>query len=124
MTHAHRREALRELARAAELDALLVTDLVNVRYLTGFTGSNAAPLVHVGDPPADERRTRLVTDGRYTAQAAEEVPDLPRVIERACATAAVAAAAGDGVRRLGFESGQVTVDGHAALARVAAEVEL
>jgi Xaa-Pro dipeptidase len=124
MTHARRREALRELARAAELDAVLVTDLVNVRYLTGFTGSNAAALVHTGDTEGDEKRTRLVTDGRYTTQAAEQVPDLPRVIDRACASAAVAAAAGDGVRRLGFESAHVTVDGHAALQRVDGDVEL
>ena len=47
MAHASRRAALRELLRdAADVDALLVTDLVNIRYLTGFTGSNAALLVH------------------------------------------------------------------------------
>ena len=46
-----RRDALRALLPAAGVDALLVTDLVNVRYLTGFTGSNAALLVH-----ADGRR--------------------------------------------------------------------
>jgi Xaa-Pro dipeptidase len=114
MTHARRREALRELARAAGLDAVLVTDLVNVRYLTGFTGSNAAALVHAADAAADERRTRLVTDGRYTTQAAEQTPDLERIIERACAAAAVKAATGVG--RLGFESGHLTVDAHAALA--------
>jgi Xaa-Pro dipeptidase len=125
MSHAHRRTALRALARDAGLDAVLVTDLVNVRYLTGFTGSNAAALVHAHDSPADERRTRLVTDGRYTTQAAAQTPDLERIIERACAAAAVGAAQRDGVRRLGFESGQVTVDGLAALASVAEDdVEL
>ena len=39
MTHASRRAALRGLLRAADVEALLVTDLVNIRYLTGFTGS-------------------------------------------------------------------------------------
>jgi Xaa-Pro aminopeptidase len=49
-----------------ELDALLVTDLVNVRWLTGFTGSNGVALLG-----RDVRR--FVTDFRYLTQAAEEV---------------------------------------------------
>ena len=47
--HAHRRDALRAQLREREVDALLVIDLLNVRYLTGFTGSNAALLVHAAD---------------------------------------------------------------------------
>jgi len=42
------------------------------------------------------------------------------VIERACDRALVAAACADGIRRLGFESGHLTVDAHAALLEVAA----
>ena len=38
VTLAARRAALRALLPAADVDALLVTDLVNIRYLTGFTG--------------------------------------------------------------------------------------
>jgi Xaa-Pro dipeptidase len=117
MTPAARREALRELLRAQELDALLVTDLVNVRYLSGFTGSNAALLV----PAAGEPGTRLATDGRYTTQAAAESPDLERVIDRACAAALVTAAGKDRIGALGFESGHLTVDGHAALLDLARE---
>jgi Xaa-Pro aminopeptidase len=102
-----RRDALRALLRTAELDALLVTDLVNVRYLTGFTGSNAALLVHSDGDAA----SRFCTDGRYRAQAAAEVPDLETVIDRGSALALAALARGV----VGFESGHVTVDGHAAL---------
>jgi len=51
---------LRARVRDAGLEAVLVTRLVNVRYLTGFTGSNAALLV-----PADGIDV-LCTDGRYT----------------------------------------------------------
>lgn len=118
MTHLARRTALRGLLRAEGLDALLVTDLVNVRYLSGFTGSNAALLVHAGDDEAGERRTRLATDGRYTEQSAVEVPDLERVIERACAATLVSTST---ARLLGFESDHLTVDAHAGLVRVAAE---
>ncbi|MGH3906770.1 MAG: aminopeptidase P family N-terminal domain-containing protein, partial [Pseudonocardiaceae bacterium] len=55
-----RREALRARLRAEKLDALLVTDLVNIRYLTGFTGSNGALLVH----SEGEEQTVFCTDGR------------------------------------------------------------
>ena len=49
-------------------DALLVTDLANIRYLTGFTGSaGAAASLLPGEPAV------LVTDGRYEDQAAEEL---------------------------------------------------
>ncbi|MDN5933917.1 MAG: aminopeptidase P family N-terminal domain-containing protein, partial [Pseudonocardia sp.] len=40
-----RRAALRALLHRDRVDALLVTALVNIRYLTGFTGSNAPLLV-------------------------------------------------------------------------------
>ena len=109
---AGRRTALRALLRSRDVDALLVTDLVNVRYLTDFTGSNAALLVHVDG----DGRSRLCTDGRYRAQVAAEVPDLEAVIERACAVTLAGLAPGLGVGALGFESDHVTVDAHAALA--------
>ncbi len=48
------------------LDALLVTHLPNIRYLTGFTGSAALLLV-------TGRETVLITDSRYAAQAPTEV---------------------------------------------------
>ena len=117
---AARRAALRALLPAAGVDALLVTDLVNIRYLTGFTGSNAALLVHVDGDTA----SRLCTDGRYRAQVAAEVPDLEPVIERACAVALAGRAHALGARRLGFESDHVTVEGHADLAEEAHAVTL
>lgn len=111
MAHARRREALRHQLRAIDLDALLVTDLLNVRYLTGFTGSNAALLVDA----EGEDRTVFCTDGRYDVQSQRQVPDLRRVIERA---ADLRLAQEADVARLGFESHVVTVDSHAALAEV------
>ena len=50
------------------LDRMLVTDLTNVRYLTGFTGTNGAAICGPG--------IRLfLTDFRYTERAAAEVPE-------------------------------------------------
>jgi Xaa-Pro aminopeptidase len=115
MSFPARRSALRALLSGAGVDAVLVTDLINVRYLTGFTGSNAALLVHAGGDGA----SRLCTDGRYRTQAAAEVPDLETLIERACAVELATRARALGVERLGFESDAVTVDAHDAIAAAA-----
>ncbi|GAA0903826.1 Xaa-Pro peptidase family protein [Pseudonocardia zijingensis] len=115
MSCSDRRAALRALLPGAGVDALLVTDLVNVRYLTGFTGSNAALLVHADGDAA----SRFCTDGRYRTQAAAEVGDLDTVIDRISAVALARRARRLGVERLGFESDSVTVDAHDALAEAA-----
>jgi Xaa-Pro aminopeptidase len=106
--------------RATRLDAALVTRLVNVRYLTGFTGSNGALLL----PAQPGRPDVLCTDGRYTTQAGSQAPDVELLIERASAPALAALAATAGVRRLGYESHDVTVDLAAVLAERAMGAEL
>jgi len=111
--HDRRRGALRTLLHQNGVDALLVTDLLNIRYLTGFTGSNAALLLHAGG----DAKTLFCTDGRYTTQSAVEVPDLERVLDRASARALAKHAAGDTAEygRTGFESQHVSVEEHEAL---------
>jgi len=52
-----------------------VTNLVNVQYLTGFTGSNAALLISNSD-------ATIATDARYEIQVREQVPDLQALIGR------------------------------------------
>lgn len=119
-THVRRRAALRSRLQDRELDALLVVDLRNVRYLTGFTGSNAALLVHA----QDDERTVLCTDGRYLTQSATQVPDLERIIERPCGPALAMLTGEKGYRRTGYESHRVTVDELDVLAGLAGDVEL
>jgi Xaa-Pro dipeptidase len=114
MSYPRRREALREQLRALELDALLVTDLLNIRYLTGFTGSNGALLMHADGDEA----TVFCTDRRYHTQSQHQVPDLRRLIERSCQLRLAEQATEVGIGRLGFESHVVTIDGHAALAKI------
>lgn len=109
MTHSQRRERLAGWLAAEGLDALLVSDLLNVRYLSGFTGSNAALLVFAGD--ASDTPAVLATDSRYRTQAARQAPDLEVVIERACAAHLLRRALGANARRIGFESHVVSVDG-------------
>ena len=96
-----------------ELDALLVTGLPNVRWLTGFTGSNAMVVV-----PRDGGggRARFLTDFRYLTQARDQVGDAfaheiaTDLLERVTT--------GDGVPagRVGFDDAQMTVKQHARLA--------
>jgi Xaa-Pro aminopeptidase len=116
VTHCQRRDRLAACLVERGLDAFLVSDLVNVRYLTGFTGSNAGLLVFAGDTPPV-----LATDARYRTQAARQAPDLHTTIHRACGRHLLARAATADARRIGFESHVVTVDGFDALSRELAD---
>lgn len=66
--------ALVERLEAEHLDAVLLTGLANIRYLTGFTGSSALAVV--------TRRSEVlfVSDFRYQTQAADEVGDFSRIV--------------------------------------------
>ncbi|MEV4090908.1 M24 family metallopeptidase [Streptosporangium saharense] len=87
-THALRRERLAALLPAHEVDAVLVTRDVNVRYLTGLASSNAAVLV-----TADGTAT-LATDSRYTETARRLCSDVEVLQERDVAASLVARSAG------------------------------
>jgi Xaa-Pro aminopeptidase len=65
---------------ARRIPALLITHLPDVRYLCGFTGSNAALAI-------TQKAALLVTDGRYSTQAAVEVSSAEVRIARGSAAA-------------------------------------
>jgi Xaa-Pro aminopeptidase len=67
-----RQAALTELLIGSNLDGLLVSSLPNIRYLTGFSGSNALLFI----TPTE---TWFFTDFRYEAQVADEVVGATRV---------------------------------------------
>ena len=106
MDVADRVPRLRARLAGAGCDALLVTDLTNIRYLTGFTGSAALVLVTADD-------LLFVTDGRYRDQAAAQL-DAARVAGRveigrtADAQRDLLAGPVAGVARLGLEAAAVT----------------
>jgi Xaa-Pro aminopeptidase len=82
-----------------DLDALVVTDLTNVRYLTGYSGSNGVAVV------GPELRL-FFTDFRYMTQAADEVSGFEvRRGERDLLGDVAEAVSG----RVGFEDGTVSV---------------
>ncbi len=101
MDHGLRRARLARRLGELELDALFVTRLPNVRYLTGFSGSNGQVL-------ATADGTVFFTDGRYEEQSRHEVPDADRVIYLDGFPPVGEHAAASKTSRIGFESEGVT----------------
>jgi len=111
----------REL-REREVDVLLVATPVNLRYLTGFTGTHGLALLGAEDSDTEIGEGRFFTDFRYQTQSAAEVP---RRFEREIVTGdlleAAARALGAGPGRLGFDQHSLTVAAHTRLAELLGE---
>ena len=75
-----RRKRAAAAAKAAGVESLLVTHLPDVRWLSGFTGSNAALLLEFGRKGLAAGRAVLFTDGRYTTQAKAEAAGMKVVM--------------------------------------------
>ncbi|MBM3754352.1 MAG: aminopeptidase P family protein [Acidobacteria bacterium] len=87
--------------RLGDLDGLLVTSLPNIRYLTGFTGSNAIVLI-------TRRKAVLFTDPRYTLQSVAETAGSgiqARTVKGPLELTVVKKL--KGLRKVGFESGTI-----------------
>jgi Xaa-Pro aminopeptidase len=114
MDHARRLGLLRRRIAKTGLTGLLVTHLIDIRYLVGFTGSSAALAI-------TRRSARLFTDGRYKAQAAEQVQGAQvEIVSGAPAIAAVQwLAAQPGSESAGFDPTHTTV---AELTRLRSEL--
>ncbi|MGI8920940.1 MAG: M24 family metallopeptidase [Solirubrobacteraceae bacterium] len=106
---ATRVDSVAELLGERSLDLLLIADAVNLRYVTGFTGSNGLALIGA------ETRT-FITDFRYSKQAADEVAGF----EHAPASTELfdgieAALPAQRPLRLGYDDAHVTVKAHRIL---------
>lgn len=121
-----RAQNLENVAIERELDAILVTDLVDLRYLTAFTGSNGAALVGPPSAGGGDAIRRFATDFRYRTQVAELFDGLWDVAIATDLLATLCGTLGDqGVTRLGFDDARLSVREHARLARLAGDdVEL
>lgn len=111
--------------RAPVPDGLLVYHPVNVRYLSGFTGSHGLVLIDVAGRLGGHR---FLTDFRYKTQAAEQVPaetfalkviDDGKLLEDVVET--LAGLGGNG--RLGFDDAHTTVAQHTHLRELLREAE-
>jgi Xaa-Pro aminopeptidase len=106
-----RADRLAERLAEREVDLLLVTDLTNLRYLTGFTGSNGFAVVG-----RDVRR--FVTDFRYVEQAADQVSGFDREQGPQDFVTALSDGWPEGRLRLGFEDQHVSVRRHRRIREV------
>jgi Xaa-Pro aminopeptidase len=98
---AHRQGQVAAALAANELDALLVTALPDVRYLSGFTGSNGAVLL-------TQDSSTLFTDPRYTLQAAEETGCSVVIAKKALNRAAAILIGRKRLKRVGLDASHVT----------------
>ena len=100
---AARRKTLEQRMLGGNLDALVVGFAPNVRYLTGFTGSNGLVVILPG-------RAVFFTDPRYRIQAGQEVGCQVRVAAGAILPRVGALLRSAGSRRIGFEKSRMSVE--------------
>jgi Xaa-Pro aminopeptidase len=92
-----RREQAAQHVTALKLDALLVTSLHNVRYLTGFTGSSANVLLF------RDGHAVLFTDPRYTVQSKQQVNCAIRIAKGPLTKSVMAEIGRTRISAVGFE---------------------
>ena len=102
---------------AKQLDALLIDSPVELRYVTGYTGSNGLALLPSGDGRAVQGgEPRFLTDFRYVAQSAAEVaPAFERTIVTGELRDQVPGLLEGEQGRLGFDAAKLTVKAHSRL---------
>src|SRR3954463_14307055 len=114
-----RAERVLDVLRDRDLHALLVTDLSNLRWLTGFTGSAGAAVV------GTDGSRRFITDFRYLTQSAEQLDDSwAREISSDILEGVARQLPDEGELRLGFDDLQMSVRNRDKLGRVREGIEL
>jgi Xaa-Pro aminopeptidase len=100
---AQRRRALQEHLRQAGVSAQLITRPASWYYLTGFTGEAGALVV-------SRRSAALITDGRFTMQARQEISGVRVVQQEGLLAASVGQfLKAERIAKVGFDASQVTV---------------
>ncbi len=113
----NRLQALRALLEEQKLDAVVVTKEVNLYYFSGFRGDDTA-LVITAD------KALLVTDNRYTVQAAQQAPLFELVEQTEGLWTKVAETVKKlGCQRVGFEGGAMVFDTYHRLASLLTGVD-
>jgi len=112
MAHARRLKKLLALLESHGLEALFVTSIPNIRYLTGFTGSSASCLI-------SSAGCHFFTDFRYQLQARGEVRgfDVVTVAARELFSRLAARVRGLNLTQLGFEPASLSYESYRELKR-------
>ena len=98
-----RRNKVRRVIGKQKLNALLITNPLNLRYLTGFTGGSGCLLLQ---PNSDT----ILSDPRFTIQIEEECPDLDAIIRpRSVSTSKTLSKLLGKIGKLGIEAESVTI---------------
>jgi Xaa-Pro aminopeptidase len=120
MNHGDRLARLGRALAEHEVEAMLVTDLVNVRYLTGYTGSNGAVVARPDGAVflTDFRYLERVAPLRAYVDVRQATQDLIRHVSTRWDELA------PGASRIGFEAAHLSVAAHGVLAEAAGAVEL
>lgn len=112
-----RAKALRAVFQAKGSDAFLVTDLKNIRYLTGFTGSSAY-LVVAPD------KNWFLTDSRYATQAREEVKGCKVRIFKKALDSITGIIKEQKIKNLAFEGNNLSFDNYTKIKKAFSGVRL
>jgi len=113
---------IREKLRKLTLDAVLlntseITRSTNLRYLSGFTGSDAAIMI-------TENQSRLFTDGRYKIQSRNECRGFNIHVSRDKTSSIIKVIRSLGIKRLGIEGNRISFDLVSGLKKAAKEIEV
>lgn len=111
----YRLDNLRNVLKERELDALLISTAENRRYLSGFHGSAGHLLVSA-------EGAFLATDFRYVEQAAHQAPDFQVLKVGAGWSWLMDLLRDAGLKKVGFESHQVTVSTYQQMIEAAREL--
>ncbi len=111
-----------ELMSKLHLDAVIIRDVTTIRYLTGFTGDSS--LFYL-----DNRKGVLITDGRYTQQAQNEmklfkVLEYNPVNEASIWAAAARLAVEAQVNALGFDGAYYSYNDYVTLSGLLGEIHM
>jgi Xaa-Pro aminopeptidase len=105
-----RRRAVSAALPTHKIDALLVTSPANIRYLTGFAGSNALVLV-------TPTGTQFFTDPRYATDASNNITCRVHIAKRTLTEVAAGIIKRNRLKKIGFEPGWLSVDQHLKLTK-------
>jgi Xaa-Pro aminopeptidase len=109
--------SVRSILSRCDVEGILFFDMANIRYLTGFTGSEGALFIGEGKPV-------LLVDGRYVTQAAREA-DACEILHFTDKTEGIARLlTASKVKVAGFESRSLTYDAYEKLQREAGGISL